>query len=97
MVKDFVNGNLECEFYTFIFRSNQQQLRKMQLYISPPTGIEPTAKRFWRSVLINCDALISSSCTIHIKMMMSWGGLWANIRFLSFDWFAFFVATPGYF
>ena len=94
MVKDFVNGNLECEFYTFIFRPNQQQLRKMKLYIGPLARIEPAAKRFWCSVLINCDALNSSSCNIQIKMMMSWGGLWANIRISELRLICIFRSYP---
>ena len=31
MLRGFVNGNFECEFYAFN-RANEEHLRKMQLY-----------------------------------------------------------------
>ena len=39
----FVDGNCECIFYTFV-RPNQEQLRKIQLYICPLAGIQPTSE-----------------------------------------------------
>ena len=41
----FVEGNLECKFYTLI-RRDKERLRKIQLYIGPLAGIEPAALRF---------------------------------------------------
>ena len=44
-IRDFVDGNSERNFYTFI-RSNQEQLRKMQLSaLWQPAGVEPAALR----------------------------------------------------
>ena len=59
-----MDGNFEYEFYTFI-RPNQEQLRKMQLYIGPLAGIEP-AVYVVKQQLKLCN-YVHSTCNVELK------------------------------
>ena len=69
-LKDFVDGNMQCNFHTFIRPNQAEQLRKFQQHINgrnpncgPAIPVKRSNQLSYRGTC-SCRALTTSSCTV---------------------------------